>query len=396
MTVGQARPVDLLPGLPDDLAILCLARVPSLSVLCKVCSSWKAIVSRSDFFHSSRAFLGLRPQQWIYALLHHPPQDDALQPAFSWHAYNPISKFWHCLPPFPIPVEFHLSSPSVQGLRHAVQCANSATKLFMVAGSRCIRSENGTSNSKGFSLEPALHSPLIFDTQTREWVQGAPFRNARRWCVCGTAGGKLIVASGCGRDWDMALSKSVEMYDPEAGQWFKKQQLKTSAFSRSAVSAVNYKEKLHIVSSVGAILDPGTGNWENMPRGMREGWSGQGVVVDGRLFVLEETRGRLKVYDEGKDEWKYVAMEEELLKNMEQLAGGMPGMFLGIVREVPLNNGGASQSEAMLEPDVIRIVDVRNVKLAVMDLAVPSCGGQIVALHVLSRTFNMAGQHLPS
>lgn len=252
----------------------------------------------------------------------------------------------------------------------------------MVAGSRRSRNENV--DVKGLSLEPALECPLIFDTQTREWSQGAPFGVPRRWCACGTAAGKLMVASGCGRDWDMALSKSAEMYDPALRKWFKIERLRTSSFSRMAISTVNYKGKLHMVSSVGTIYDPMTGTWGDMPRGMKDGWSGQSVVVDGQLLVLEGTSGRLKVYEEGKDEWKCVVKEEDMLKNMEQLAGGASGTFFGIVRAA---SKGAARSESEQLQDVIRIVNIRNLKPVVTDLQVPF--GQIVALQVLSRTFNM-------
>ena len=60
----------LLPGLPDDIATLCLARVPSLSLLWKVSPSWQSLISTSTFFHSLRSSLGFNPHNWFYALIH--------------------------------------------------------------------------------------------------------------------------------------------------------------------------------------------------------------------------------------------------------------------------------------------------------------------------------------
>ncbi|KAI5081646.1 hypothetical protein GOP47_0001389 [Adiantum capillus-veneris] len=299
----------------------------------------------------------------------------SVAPAFSWHAYDPISNSWHSLPPFPHPGDLHVSSPSFIGLLHPVQCASSATKLFMVAGSRLEKGGINDTKRQG-ALEPALDCPLIFDTQTQEWSEGAPFRIPRKWCACGIAAGKLLVASGCGREWDMALSKSAQMYDSGARKWVEIECLKSSTFSRAGISALNYKGKLHMVSGVGVIYNPGSGKWEDMPRGMKDGWSGQSVVVDGKLYVVEESSGRLKVYEESKDEWRSVPIEDGMLKQMQQpVAGAMSGMFCGIIR-------ARSTDQELQTEDVIRIVNIRGEKPKAVDLRPPF--GKIIAMQVLS------------
>ncbi|KAI5062592.1 hypothetical protein GOP47_0023131 [Adiantum capillus-veneris] len=374
--MASSSPSPLLPGLPDDLGLLCLARVPSLSLLWRVSPSWQAL--------------------WLYTLLHDSsiapdPTDPASASAgngpsaFSWHAFDPITNRWHRLPPFPHLVEFQLTSPSFIGHLHSVQCASSHDKLFMVAGSRHGNDHTAERISSGFCsdrrpLEPALESPLIFDTQTRVWTEGAPFRVPRKWCTCGTASGKLIVASGCGKDWDVTVSKSAEMYDPENRKWVTLDHLKSSKFSGEAISAVNYEGRLHMVSGkgvfwkVGVIFDPKTGRWLDMPLGMRKGWNGPCVVLDGKLLVLEDVTGRLKAYNHNEDNWSTL-MRDDMLKNMEQLTAGGPGKLCGIVR--------APHGSSPLIRDVIHIVDISNTP-SVKVLNPPF--GQVVALQVLSRT----------
>ncbi|MCO5593290.1 hypothetical protein L7F22_047298 [Adiantum nelumboides] len=398
----MASSLPRLPGLPDDLALLCLARVPSLSLLWRVCPSWQALLSHSRYFHALRAALGFKPQLWLYTLLYDTastssPHDKHTDPAstratnaqsaFSWHAFDPITKCWHRLPPFPHLIEFQLTSPSFIGRLHSVQCASSHDKLFMVAGSRCgnVNTSDRSLELHGFSanqqpLEPALECPLIFDTQTHMWTEGAPFRVPRKWCACGTASGKLIIASGCGKDWDLTVSKSAEMYDPEDRKWVTLDHLKSSKFSGEAISAVNYEGRLHMVSGkgvfwkVGVIFDPNTGKWLDMPRGMRTGWNGSCVVVDGKLLVLEDVTGRLKTYNQNEDSWTTV-MKDDMLKNMEQLTAGGPGKLCGIVRAP---HGSSPQVR-----DVIHVVDIWNTP-TVRVLNPPF--GQVVALQVLSRT----------
>ncbi|MCO5595033.1 hypothetical protein L7F22_049070 [Adiantum nelumboides] len=386
---SSSTELTLLPGLPNDLALLCLARVPSLALLWRVSAPWQAMVSYSTYFHSLRSSLGFKRQQWLYVLLHNPSTEDCfctqpshsdmcLSPTFSWHAYDPISNSWHSLPPLPRPVDFHVFSPSFIGFLHPVQCASSATKLLMVAGSRPA-DKRGRIETKRQSLVPALDCPLVFDTQTQEWSEGAPFDVPRKWCVCGMTTDKLLVASGCGKEWDSTLSKSAQIYDVNARRWVEIECLRSSSFSHSGVSAVEYNRKLHVVSGVGAIFNPATGKWEDMPRGMKDGWSGQSVVVDGRLYALEESTGRLKVYEEGKDEWRCIAMENEMFKHMEQLAGMEAGMFCGIVRA---RTSLGLEAEPVQREDVVRIVDIRGGKTMAADLRPPV--GKIVTLQVLA------------
>lgn len=198
--------------------------------------------------------------------------------------------------------------------------------------------------------------------------------------MCGVASGKLIIASGCGKDWDLTVSKSVEMYDPEDRKWVTLDHLKSSKFSGEAISAVNYDGKLHMVSGkgvfwkVGVIYDPKSGRWSDMPRGMCNGWNGPCVVVDGKLHVLEDCTGQLKAYNEKEDSWTTV-MKEAMLKNMEQLSECGPGKLCGIVR-APLNS-------SLHRGDVIQIVDIRGTP--VIDTLQPPFG-QVVAVQVLSRT----------
>ncbi|KAM0036063.1 putative galactose oxidase/kelch, beta-propeller, kelch-type beta propeller [Helianthus debilis subsp. tardiflorus] len=55
----------------------------------------------------------------------------------------------------------------------------------------------------------------------------------------------------------------------------------------------------------GQIYDPKTDHWENMPDGLREGWTGSSAMIYGHLFVVtEHERTKLKVYDPNNDSWR--------------------------------------------------------------------------------------------
>lgn len=58
----------------------------------------------------------------------------------------------------------------------------------------------------------------------------------------------------------------------------------------------------------GAMYDAVNGTWGDMPKGMREGWTGSSAVVNGTLYIVTEYGdNNLKLYDETRDEWRPVS-----------------------------------------------------------------------------------------
>lgn len=88
-------PSALIPGLPDDLAIACLIRVPRVEhrTLRLVCKRWYRILA-GNFFYSLRKSLGMA-EEWIYVMKR--DRDGRI----SWHAFDPIYQLWQPLPPVP-------------------------------------------------------------------------------------------------------------------------------------------------------------------------------------------------------------------------------------------------------------------------------------------------------
>ncbi|XP_020521977.1 F-box/kelch-repeat protein At1g55270 isoform X2 [Amborella trichopoda] len=85
----------LLPGLPDDLAIACLIRVPRVEhrKLRLVCKRWYRLLA-GNFFYSLRKSLGMA-EEWIYVI----KRDK--EGKISWHAFDPVYQLWQPLPPVP-------------------------------------------------------------------------------------------------------------------------------------------------------------------------------------------------------------------------------------------------------------------------------------------------------
>ncbi|KAJ0961347.1 hypothetical protein J5N97_000554 [Dioscorea zingiberensis] len=85
----------LLPGLPDDLSIACLIRVPRAEhrKLRLVCRRWHRLLA-GNYFYSLRESLGVA-EEWIYVI-----KRDT-EGRISWDALDPVAQIWQPVPPLP-------------------------------------------------------------------------------------------------------------------------------------------------------------------------------------------------------------------------------------------------------------------------------------------------------
>ncbi|CAK9275733.1 unnamed protein product [Sphagnum jensenii] len=455
LTQQQQQP--LLPGLPDFLALECLARV-SLATISSVSHAWRKLLS-DLYFQRLRAQHGTVDLDWVYTLVKSP-----VDGCFRWYAFDPVAGRWHDLPPPPHAMDFQLTAPGCIGVSYSVQCTSTGTKLVMVAALKWrkpplqqplprddhdnrpaaaakpgqvhdsseeqdmdySRSTTTTARARRSRmrpiLEPALENPLVFDPITSSWTIGSPFRVARKWCACGVGAedeNLVYVVSGCGRDWDVNVAKSAEVYDVARDTWRRIAGPTSSKCSSEATAAVALGGNLHIVSGrgvfakVGLVYTPATGKWTEMARHLREGITGECVSVDGKLFVLDEVNGRLRVYDpeEYEPEWR-VFMEDARLQNLEQLVG-RGSKLCGIVQPQSTVAAGQTSSSTLLNwvdsacssmrpptttshaaaaaaattvadsSSLLRMIDVVTKPRRIVDLRVPF--GHTVTVQLLSR-----------
>ncbi|XP_071698791.1 F-box/kelch-repeat protein SKIP25-like [Rutidosis leptorrhynchoides] len=346
----------LLPGLPDDIAQLCLSRVPP-STLYSVCRSWRRVIYTSDF----PAFLSL------YTIS--SDQNSALQVS----CFDPISSEWKAVTQPP-----HLNNVRLR--HHSFISRNFSVQSLSVAGNLVLLA--GTS---GY-LEPALSNPLIFNPLSETWSSGPPFLNPRRWCSAGVSRAAVVVASGIGSRYNLTVARSVDKWVlPETnlhnkkckisnGVWKKMQSLKDSKFSREAIDSVGCKGKLFMVNGKGtcvkqgAVYDVDSDQWSEMPAEMLSGWKGPAAALDEEvIYMVDECKGILKKYDDLMKLWVDV-LEDKMLKGADHIVAG--GGRVCVVRD-----GGVG----------ILVVDVTSSsppRLSVLDTPV---GEQVLRLHILPR-----------
>ncbi|XP_006658111.1 F-box/kelch-repeat protein SKIP6-like [Oryza brachyantha] len=276
----------LIPALPDDLSIHCIALLP------RAAHPSLALVSRA--FH---ALLCLHPERLLAArrclrlsephilLSLRPPASASplfflLLPQPGW---PPLP-----LPPPPVPVSSS-SSVAVEGNR-----------MFLVGGS--------------VSGVPSP-SVQILDPRTRSWSVGPRLSSPREFAAAVALSGELFVAGGCVPSSPF-WAESLDLSTPDA-KWamvsspphFREKWMHGSASLAGKVLAVADRGGL----AYDPAAPPGEA-WAPVSPVLDMGWKGRAAVVGGILYSYDYL-GQVKGYDPDTDSWSKVeGLEQELPK----------------------------------------------------------------------------------
>ncbi|KAJ4824861.1 hypothetical protein Tsubulata_025232 [Turnera subulata] len=343
--------VGLIPGLPDEVSIQILARVPRIYYLKMklVCQAWKETIMSTQLFNVRKE---LRvTEEWLYLLT--KAGDDKLL----WYALDPVSKRWIRLPTMPSSVFEDDSRKVSAGLRvwnmlgSGIKIAD-AVRAWLGRKDRLDRmSYCGCAIGAvdgclyvlgGFSKASAMRSVWRYNPILNVWNEVSPMSTGRAYCKTGILNNKLYVVGGVNRDrGGLTPLESAEVFDPDTGMWsqipnmpFSKAQVLPTAFLADllkpiATGMTSYNGKLFVAQSLycwpffvdvgGEVYDPDTNSWVDMPTGMGEGWPARqagtklSVTVDGKLYALDPSSSlesaRIKVYDGLFDVWKVVVQD---------------------------------------------------------------------------------------
>lgn len=250
----------LIDGLPDEVAIRCLARVPYCghSRLQLVCRSWRDALSSTDLF-KTRCEVGASEE--LLCVL-------AFEPENIWQLYDPRRDHWVTLPVMPSQIR-HLARFGV---------ASVAGKLFVIGGGS-DRVDPLTGDHDGIF---ATNEVWSYDPLLHQWARRASMLVRRAMFACCAVDGKIIVAGGF-TDCRVSTSKA-EIYDPEADLWQPLPDLRQT--HSSACSGVVFGGKMHVLHrglSTVQVLKGGDQSWTVEDYGWHQGLT---AVVRGEPYVL--------------------------------------------------------------------------------------------------------------
>ncbi|KAI3934797.1 hypothetical protein MKW98_026205 [Papaver atlanticum] len=289
----QQTHTPLLSGLPDDIALFCLARVPRRyhTLLKCVSKRWRDLVC-SEHWVSYRQKHNLA-ESWIYVLCR--DKADRLERA-CLYVLDPISlkRCWKLVPSLP------------------VQCLKRKGMAFEVLGNKvCLLGGCGW-------FEDATDEVYCYDASRNTWDTTAPLPTARCYFACEALNEKLYAIGGVGSN--LSDPHSWDMYNPSTNSW-------TSHLDPNIVPDIEESfvldGKIYIRCGVSStmpsnvyavVYKPSSGTWEHADKDLVSGWSGPAIVVEGNLYVLDQSSGtRLMMWEKKSREWIAVGRLSPLL-----------------------------------------------------------------------------------
>ncbi|MQL71223.1 hypothetical protein Taro_003522, partial [Colocasia esculenta] len=277
----------LIPGLPDDIALNCLLRLPVASLPCCsfVCRRWRLLLANKERFFSERRGLGLS-SSWLFVLAF-----DRCTEKIQWRVLDLTLFCWHTIPAMPC-----RDRVCPHGLRSVAIPEEGA--LLVCGGSLP-------------GVDCPLDTVLRYEMQRDLWTAMSRMHTPRSFFAGGLIDG-LVYAAG-GNSTNLSELSSAEALDPVTGNW---QPVAGMSTSMAAYDSAVLHGKFFVTegwvwpflfSPRGEVYDPKADAWEPMAAGLREGWTGSSVVIDGHLLVVSEHENmRVKVYDTKSDSWNTV------------------------------------------------------------------------------------------
>ncbi|XP_039058485.1 F-box protein AFR-like [Hibiscus syriacus] len=183
----------LIPGLPDEIAELCLLHLPyPYQLLARsVCCFWNKIITGPSFLVCKRSLSLSLPYLFIFAF-------HKSMTRIQWQAMDLRSNCWLVLPSMPCPKVvcppgFACTSNTRQG------------QLYVLGG---MRSDTQTS----------INKTMAYTASSNQWSIASPMVTPRSFFAAGNVNGKIIVVGGSGGDYNDSKT-SMECYDPHTDTW---------------------------------------------------------------------------------------------------------------------------------------------------------------------------------
>ncbi|XP_077224213.1 uncharacterized protein LOC143857656 [Tasmannia lanceolata] len=288
----------LLPPLPNEIGIQCIARVPRSfhPNLSMVCRSWRSLL-RSHLFYSTRSHLKCT-QQFLYFNTKHGL-------TLKWYVVdicNENPRKIKPLPPFPSPIGFGFG------------CVVLGPCLYVLGG----RVNDG-------ALVEAIRSwdMWVYDARTNRWEAGPNMMIGRMFHRATVVNGKIYVVGG-DFNFSTVVDPWAEVLDPTLGSWMPLHSpLLPTVFGnerRFDICCGDVRGKLLVLTNLddgegnyiirdteGVFFDPESSSWwiERAPFHSNLGrYSPQRSAVVGGIVYLLDSSFKIKGYDAEENRWK--------------------------------------------------------------------------------------------
>ncbi|KAH9299948.1 hypothetical protein KI387_011531, partial [Taxus chinensis] len=286
----------LIPGLPNDLAQLCLMHLSFIkydtSLRC-VSKSWRKILS-SEEFYATRSALKIS-ETFISFVVH----GNRVQ------IFNLKEQTWFCLPPLPLDRTISTPERNIDPYEWwwIETVAALQGTLFVMGG------DQTTSYNYIRPTEPAstVHK---YDYCRGQWIKVAPMQIPRSNSAAVASKKNILVAGG---NEKMEEGASAEVYDPITNCWSFVSRMHSAM---KGCVGVEHRGLIYVKGTnlgigspiEGELYDPVKDLWIRMNPGLRRGLArGPIASANSQLFVADWKDSLLKMYVIENDSWEVIA-----------------------------------------------------------------------------------------
>ncbi|GAQ85161.1 Galactose oxidase/kelch repeat superfamily protein [Klebsormidium nitens] len=307
----------LIPGLTNDVAMQCLARVPRglYAGLSSVSRAWKEALTSREIL-DTRKRLGCA-EEWLYVLMRTDAGTD-------WRCWDPATNRWRHLAP----------TPKTLDPRESADVLAVDGRVLLIR-----RQQEPHCSGKAVYLGHFfVQDVCLYDPFTNTWERRTSMLEAREAFAAAVLGSEVIVAGGLTHG---IRTRSVEAYNVATDRWTRKPDL---VRGRSGCRAVvgdggalwvfgeqepqyNHRGVHHSTE----VLPPHSATWAVDPDAWpTTSWPGPLAAVDGRLWMLTRSDAAKPARPPGAlpqlhfeniyEGYKYVAAYDPAAKRWETVA----------------------------------------------------------------------------
>ncbi|KAL5973037.1 hypothetical protein ACLOJK_039844 [Asimina triloba] len=272
----------IIPGLPDDVAMYCLALVPRSNFpnMGTVCKRWRSFIQSKEFM-TVRKDAG-RLEEWLYVL-----KGDAQGHGSHWEALGCAGEEHQLLPPMPGTAKAAFGVVVLDG------------KLLVIGGY--------SADSTSVFVSSDMYQ---YDSRLNSWGMLGKMNVARYDFACAEVDGMVYAVGGYGAD-GQSLS-CAEVYDPEKNAWTLIESLRRP---RWGCFACGFEGKLYVMGGRSSftignsrfvdVYNPEKQAWCEMKNGCVMVTAH--AVVGKKLFCMEwKNQRKLAIFDPEDNSWKMV------------------------------------------------------------------------------------------
>lgn len=291
---------DIIPGLPDDLALRCLAKVSHgyHGVLETVSKRWRDLIRSAEYanYKARQGWFG----NWLFVLTERSSDQ--------WIAYDPEADRWHPLPKIP---------RVLCGWQHfGFSCVCVSSKLYVIGGSFAP-----TGSAFPRQSPVTTNEVMQFDPCTKQWTGVASMRTPRSHFACCVISGKVYVAGGGNLSQAKGLALA-EVYDPVTDRW---EELPPMPRLQMDCLGLSYKGEFHVLSDLVGLAElntsevfcPANNTWRTVldiwPFSRAMHFAVQVMGDDQVYTVVDWGESLVKTRDTEKGEWYSVGSVPSVL-----------------------------------------------------------------------------------